>query len=441
LRFGYGFRPDQAAPDSADALLDGLGAAAPAGLPDIPDLEEIFALFQDVRAANRAMLDGARNAEDLRKRSRRALRSAREPLLARRLLSPLLSADGFGERLVSFWTDHFTVEARGAPLMSVAPHLVETAIRPNIAGRFSDLLIAAETHPGMLIYLNQNVSVGPNSPAARRAGRGLNENLAREILELHTLGVGAAYTQTDVRELAELLTGLTSDNKIGTRFVPSRAEPGSETVLGEVYGGDPAQFDDIAQVLDDLAVHPDTARHLARKLVVHFVSDTPDAKLVAHVAAVWRRSRGDLRAVYSALLEHPASWGLPFAKARQPFDFTIAMMRAFGLGGRAGRVDPRLIRRAGYHMTRMGQKLMDPAGPNGWPEEQEAWITPQGLAGRMEAAREFSRLHQDRVDPRDFVETALRDAASDTLRFAVSAAEQRWEGLLLTLLSPEFNRR
>ncbi|MEM9047777.1 MAG: DUF1800 domain-containing protein [Pseudomonadota bacterium] len=441
IRYGYGFRPDQPPPADAEALLARLGGPVPRQLPAVPRIESLFSIFQQVRAANRAMLDGARSAEAQRKRARQALRAARAPLFARRLLAPLLSPDGFGERLVTFWADHFTVEARGAPLMSVAPHLIETAVRPNIAGRFSDMLFAVETHPAMLIYLNQNVSLGPNSPAARRSDRGLNENLAREILELHTLGVGAGYSQTDVRELAELLTGLTSDNKTGMKFLPNRAEPGTETVLGRVYGGDPAQLGDIAQVLDDLARHPDTARHIARKLAVHFVSDTPDERLVAHIAAAWQRSGGDLSAVYAATLEHPGAWAPTLSKARQPYDFMIATMRAFGLGSAANPARPQMLRRVGFILLRMGQKMMDPAGPNGWPEEAEAWITPQGLAGRMEAAREFSRMHAERLDPRAFLETALRDAASERLRFAVSAAEQKWEGLLLTLLSPEFNRR
>lgn len=442
IRFGYGLRAGETPPDGAQAVMDALGTTDAGALPPVPDIPEILAQINEVREANRAMREDEGEAEEMRMESRMGLRGLRDPMLARRILAPLTSPDGLGERLVTFWADHFTVEARGAGLSMLSPHMVETAIRPNIAGSFGDLLIAAETHPAMLIYLNQNVSIGPNSRVARRQqDRGLNENLAREILELHTLGVGAAYSQTDVTEFAELLTGLTANLKQGARFLPRMAEPGTETVLGRVYGGDPARREHIEQALRDLAAHPVTAQHIARKLAVHFVSDAPDPKLIWHVATRWTETGGDLPSVYAALLEHPAAWAPGLAKARQPYDFTVATMRAFGMGGARTPVPERVLRQAIRHMRRMGQPLLDPAGPDGWPEAAGEWITPQGLAGRMEAARVFARMHADSVDPRDFVETALGEAATEDLRFAAAAAEQRWEGLVLTLLSPEFNRR
>ncbi len=182
----------------------------------------------------------------------------------------IASRTGFRERLVAFWTDHFTVAANGPVLSALVPDLVENAIRPHVGGRFGDMLEAVTLHPAMLIYLNQVQSAGPNSVAGKRRGKGLNENLAREVLELHTLGVGAGYTQDDVRQLAELLTGLSVD-KSGFTFRSRIAEPGAEVVLGKRYGGGEASLGDIRAVLADIAVHPDTARHLARKLIVHFV--------------------------------------------------------------------------------------------------------------------------------------------------------------------------
>src|SRR5690606_4985798 len=140
------------------------------------------------------------------------------------------------------------------------------------------------------------------------SGKGLNENLARELLELHTLGAGSGYRQDDVRQMAELLTGLTVDPDRGTVFKPQLAEPGAETVLGVSYGGDKARLDDIAALLHDLAVRPETAAHLARKLAVHFVSDDPPEDLVATMRAAFSDRGGDLSAVYAAMLGHPAAW-------------------------------------------------------------------------------------------------------------------------------------
>lgn len=439
IRWGYGFGPGMAPGDDPGSLLAGLSAPPPAALPPLPPLEEILSRAQARRMANRAAREGDPRAGEMIAETAADVRALRRELTERRLIAPLVSPHGFVERLVSFWADHFTVGARGLVLSLLAPHHVDAAIRPNIAGRFAELLTAAETHPAMLVYLDQDASVGPDSPLARRRGRGLNENLAREILELHTLGVGGAYRQQDVRELAELLTGLTTDLRAGPRFEPRLAQPGAETVLGRRYGGDPASMRDVIAVLSDLAVHPDTARHIARKLCVHFVSDRPDPDHVARVEAAWNASGGDLPAVYAALLDHPAAWAPGAGKARQPFDWLIAALRAFAVA--PGRPETaRMLRRAPVWLARMGQPLMRPPGPDGWPEEAEAWITPQGLAGRIAAAQALARLQRDR-DPREFVDHALGGAASAALRRAAAAAEQRWEGLALVLLSPEFNRR
>ena len=201
---------------------------------------------------------------------------------------------GFRERLALFWTDHFTTVGKSEPQRSAVSIYVDAAIRPHLSGRFGDLLVAAVTHPMMLTYLDQRVSVGPQSAFARRKGtsRGLNENLAREVLELHTLGVDGPYTQADVRQLAELFTGLTIDRSGAMAFRPGWAEPGEELVLGRRYGGNPARLEAVEQALHDLAVHPATADHVARKLAVHFVSDAPDPGLVAHMAARFPGHRG-----------------------------------------------------------------------------------------------------------------------------------------------------
>jgi uncharacterized protein (DUF1800 family) len=443
FRFGYGFTPGE--PDVRD--INGLLAQisgqdtilktihGPAFPQRVELMQSYFKLRNDVKSGNSAAkpklgeVNRARNrmrADDMRRVFQRAV----------------LSPQGFRERLVYFWADHFTIIPKARIGQAIWGTYQEEAIRPHVGGTFGDILVAAVTHPSMLLFLDQVKSVGPNSQLGKRKKLGLNENLAREVLELHTLGVGGGYNQADVRQLAELLTGLMVKGD-GPIFDDHRAEPGNETILGKTYGGDPAKLSDIAGFLRDVAVHPDTARHIARKLVIHFVSDEPDAKLVDHVAQAFSKSGGDLPTVYAAFLDHPGAWVDLGQKARQPFDFAISAFRAFGAQSEVFEklTVAQVTRRLDLPLQTMGQSLRKAPGPNGWPEEAEAWITAQGLAARLQWALAISRQLGQNLDPRDFVDFALRDLAGGTLKFAVSGAEQHDEGLTLVLASPEFNRR
>lgn len=349
------------------------------------------------------------------------------------------------ERLTWFWADHFSIAPRGSLVRAAAMSFVDEAVRPFMLGAFSDMLKAVMRHPSMLFYLDQHLSIGPDSRAAARSGRGLNENLARELLELHTLGVGSGYSQADVRATAELLTGLSIDPQRGFVFRANAAQPGPETVLGKSYGSDQrAQVDDIDAFLEDLALRPETARHLARKLAVHFLDDEPPEELIADLSATYQHSNGNLGEVTKVLLEHPDTGKLPLRKAKTPFEFIASSMVALG-------VDPsdiskftardlrRLIQRP---LVTMGQPFMRPQGPDGWPEDPAHWITPQGLASRISWAVAFANLAGQQVeDPRMLLDQALGPIASDRLRFAVSAAETHVEGVALVLASAEFNRR
>jgi uncharacterized protein (DUF1800 family) len=349
------------------------------------------------------------------------------------------SEDPYRERLVAFWADHFTTAPRNrieAPLPGI---LIDEAIRPHVTGRFADMLAAVVTHPVMLIYLNQEASFGPQSPKGMRQKKGLNENLARELLELHTLGVGAGYGQADVRALAELLTGLAVGPE-GFVFDARRAEPGAETVLGKRYGG--TGMAPIHAALDDLAARPETAAHLGQKLAVHFLADDPDPAVGAALAEVFRDTGGDLRAVSAALVAHPAAEA--GAKARQPFDFVVAALRALGVGPEAIlAAEPGQFRRWLLDpLGAMGQPFQRAPGPNGWPEREADWITPQGLAARIDWAMAApQRLLRSLPDPRAFLRTALGDRAGKDLVWAVSAAESARDGVGIVLASPEFNRR
>ncbi len=361
-----------------------------------------------------------------------------------RLHAALDAPIGFGERLVMFWSNHFCVSAgKGAMVRGLAGAYEREAIRPHVFGRFTDMLQAVESHQAMLVYLDNQLSIGPNSRAGQRRGRGLNENLAREILELHTLGVAGGYTQADVTSLARILTGWSvvgREGRNGERagepgsflFNENLHEPGAHAVLGKSYAdGGVAQG---RAVLDDLARHPATAQHIARKLARHFVADDPPAALVARLAKLFRDSDGDLAALALALVDAPESWMPTQAKLRSPQEFLIATARALE---RKPPV-PQLV----GPLTAMGQRLWEPPGPNGFPDQSAAWATPEGLKTRIDVAASVARqMGGSAPDPRPLAEAVLGPLASPETRQAIARAESRQQGLAILLMSPEFQRR
>ncbi len=309
IRFGCGL-PALGAPETPAEMLARLrGADRMAEVHPGPHLDALAEEELRFRELNKRFRRGETELEEQVKVLRRARQLHVIDAMQTELVRWAVTDDPFRERLVRFWGDHFTTSSARVHPRAGPAAMREEAIRPHIAGRFADLLIAAVLHPVMLMYLSQVGSVGPNSVVGLELGRGLNENLAREVLELHTLGVGGPYTQTDVRQFAELLTGLQYSLKHGFRFGPRNAEPGAEQVLGVSYGGSgPAVLDDIHQALEDIAVHPATAAHIARKLAVHFVSDDPDPDLVAQMAAAFRdtgssdtKCTASLRAICAAV--------------------------------------------------------------------------------------------------------------------------------------------
>ncbi len=432
IRFGYGFHPSEAPPSTPEALLSSIPAEAPK--PRLPMADRI-ALNRQYRQA------GREDDEAARKEVRRRIGQLANDDL-RELLAQAVTGSGFSERLLHFWADHFTVAVSSPAMRLAIGDFLASAIRPHIAGSFSDMLRAVATHPALLVYLNQVQSIGPNSVAGKRNNRGLNENLAREILELHTIGVDGPYSQTDVRELALLLTGLSVDQN-GFKFRPQASEPGVRAILGNAYGRRAPGLDQIEEALDDIAHHPSTATHIARKLLVHFVGPDPAEDWVATVANAYLQSDGNLGKTYAAMLADDRAWAGPLIKAKTPFEFVVSSLRAAG----ANAQDIQNISHGDFRkgivgaMALMGQPMFQPQGPDGWPEAAEAWITPPGLAARIRWAAAFAdRALKDR-DPRAFLQVALDDAASDVLRFAVAGSEARVEGIVLTLASPEFNRR
>lgn len=449
IRFGEGLSPRVAPAGSIAELMGQLqGPDLAAQAFPIPVLSDLYGSFSDVSRLQKAARRGRKgpDADELSKdfkAARRALnlrlQGAFGPLMSR----SVSSTQPFRERLTRFWADHFTVVGKNNLTRNAVPSYIEEVIRPHISGRFAQMLKAAVTNPMMLDYLDQHISVGPNSRAAK-GRRGLNENLARELLELHTLGVDGSYTQVDVRQLAELLTGLGIELSKGFVFRPKIVEPGAEVVLDKTYGGGPPALDDILAFLDDVALHPDTARHIAWKLAVHFTSDTPDAGMVAQMADSYLATGGELAAVYQVMLEHPFAWASFGQKVKQPVDFITSALRVLDVPAITLRKMNR-TKRAAYvltPMTAMGQQLYRPTGPDGWAEEAEAWVTPQGLAARIQWSMSApSAFYRSLPDPRDFVVAALGDVADAKVEFAARAAETRREGVGLVLASPAFQRR
>ncbi|MFN3806169.1 DUF1800 family protein [Asticcacaulis sp.] len=342
---------------------------------------------------------------------------------------------GFYERLVMFWANHFAISVdKGLPDRVLAGAYEREAIRPHLTGRFRDLLLAVEHHPAMLAYLDNDASIGPNARANRNGKRGLNENLAREILELHTLGVNGGYTQADVTRFAKVITGWTLGREgqgDGFRFNPNAHEPGPQTIMGKTYADDGEQQG--IRVLEDLARHPATAKHIATKLVRHFVSDQPPPALVERLSRRFIDTDGDLSAVYAALIEADESWSAPRAKLRTPQEYVIASLRALDTP-----IQPQRFLQA---LRVLGQPLWQPPGPNGFSDLASVWATPEGLNNRLDLAYQLSERVAERTDPRVFAEARLKGLISETTRRSVALAETRPQGLALVLLSPEFMRR
>ncbi|MFT4015287.1 MAG: DUF1800 domain-containing protein [Paracoccus sp. (in: a-proteobacteria)] len=446
IRLGYGLSPLFPPPADPAAVLDSLPEAAPG--PDAISTDQAREIALRLADLTRARKTGG----EAELEAFRVVNKQTSALLAqdlqRRVVRALDAPVGFGERLVQFWADHFTVSPKGQAQNALAMAFVDEVVRPHLAGRFEDMFFAAETHPMMLLYLDQNSSRGPNSPFARNRPEreiGLNENLAREALELHSMGVGAPYTQTDVRELAELLTGLTYTAKQGFTFNRNAAEPGAETVLGVSYGGRrQGGLDDIRQALHDIARRPETAQHVSRKLAVHFISDEPSENLLRAMVARWRDTDGDLPQVYRSMIAHPDLGADLRDKVRQPFDYIVAALRALGVtGAQVAALDmPEFQRLIGSSLTQMGQNWLRPTGPDGWPEEPAAWVSPQLLAARINfALRVPAKLVPALPDPRALLGTALGGTQSEALAWAVPKAESQAEGVALVLASNDFNRR
>jgi uncharacterized protein (DUF1800 family) len=351
-------------------------------------------------------------------------------------IAAALSADiGFVERLVWFWSNHFCVSA--AKIRSMSGAYEREAIRPHVLAQFTDLLLATEGHPAMLFYLDQTVSMGANSTAGINRTRGLNENLAREILELHTLGVRTGYTQDDVISFANILTGWTlvppDDNpEHGGEFTfnPRQHEPGAQKVLGKSY--DDETVEQGRAVLRDLAANPATATHVATKMARHFIADTPAPALVERMAKAFLDTGGDLKEVAKTMVSSSEAWTGPATKLKRPSEWVVGMVRATGLT----QADPA---RFTDGQALLGEPLWRPPSPKGFPDDEASWI--DGMGRRLDVANNFAERVSGRVDPLDVIEAVFGSSVSSEVKQAVGRAESRQQALVLLFMSAEFQRR
>jgi uncharacterized protein (DUF1800 family) len=458
-RFGLGARPGDLSAiggDGRDWLRAQLEDAAPKlDDPQLRSSSDILAEALELRREIRASRQAAASEDDTGVPQGAALMKV--PQLLRpiyvgeataRFRQAVATDRPFVERLTQFWTNHFAVSVDKNLLLGLAGSLEREAIRPHVLGNFSEMLLAVESHPAILLYLDNHLSVGPNSKAARNLGRrhterkiGINENLARETLELHTLGVGGGYTQADVTSYAEVITGWSIGGEGGRRpqgvpgefmFRAELHEPGTKAVLGKRYP-DTGYGQGVA-VLRDLAGNPSTARFIATKLARHFIADDPPSKAVDRIAQAYMSSGGNLPTVYRALIDSPDAWTEPLAKYKTPSDYIVSTFRGMQVPADSGRAPL-----APFEL--LGQRTYAPGSPAGWPDRSADWDGASALMKRIEWADAVGQRMGNRRDALELAAQLLGETLTSATRTAISRAASGSQAVTLLLAAPEFMRR
>ncbi len=466
-RFGLGARPGELALIGGDArewLRAQLRTPPPAlAAADLRSSSQMLAqaleLRREIQAQRRVDAAGAAvagaawgiasdGAEDAaRRRLPQFLRPIYASEVAARLQHAVTTERPFVERLTQFWSNHFAVSIDKQFLAGLAGSFEREAIRPHVLGNFTDMLLAVETHPAMLLYLDNYLSVGPSSRAAegrarRQAARvGINENLAREMLELHTLGAGGGYTQKDVTTFAEVMTGWSIGGE-GRRFgggEPGRFlfraelhEPGAKVVLGRRYPD--AGFGQGVAVLRDLARERAAAHFIATKLARHFIADEPPPAAAARLADAFAWSGGDLPTVYGALIDARESWLQPLAKYKTPADYVISSFRGLSVP-----IDADRAPLAPFEI--LGQRTWQPGSPAGWPDRSADWDGASALMKRIQWADAVGARLGNRRDAMQLAPELLGANLTAATRQAVAHAASAAQALTLLLGAPEFLRR
>lgn len=458
-RFGLGARPGdlaRLASHARDVLLGQIRGAPPLLTDGLPSSQE---LLGKVVAARAGRQDTARPPATAQPPGAAQPQIAAQGKMLRETYLPAYIADvqartsaaitreaDFLERLVHFWSNHFAVSVDKIAVLGLAGAMEREAIRPHVLGNFADLLLAVEQHPAMLLYLDNHLSTGPGSAAARLADRrgkelGLNENLGREILELHTLGVDSQYTQQDVQALAAMITGWSIGGEAGRlrggesgRFFFREAfhEPGTQTLLGRKYAEDGMAQG--TKALRDLAVNPHTARHLATKLACHFVADNPPPQLVDRLSRAYLDANGNLSATYRALIESPDAWRTPLVKFKTPSEYVLSTYRALSLPFGQRPADIRIF-------ESLGQRSFQPGSPAGWPDRSADWDGSAALLKRLEWAQQLGQQLGNSRNALQLADASLGASLAGSSREAIARAQDGSQALTLLLAAPEFMRR
>jgi len=458
-RFGLGARPGDLAaiggsgPDWLRAQLDG-----PA--PEIADdglqssasiLAQIYDLRQTIRAERvgaGGVATGSAAAIGAFKKLPQLIRPIYLAEAGARFRESVSTDRPFVERLTQFWANHFAVSADKSVLAALAGSYEREAIRPYVLGNFSDMLLATERHPAMLLYLDNQMSMGPDSRAAWNIARrnpdrktGINENLARETMELHTVGVDGGYTQADVTAFSEVLTGWSVAGPGGWRtgaqpgtflFRETMHEPGSKVVMGKRYPD--TGYDQCVAVLRDLAARPATAHFIATKLARHFIADDPPEPAVQRVAQAFSQSGGDLPTVYKALIDSPEAWRHPVAKYKSPSDYIVSAFRGLQLPVKVEKPPVGLFQQ-------LGQRIWAPGSPAGWPDRSADWDGASELLKRIEWADAVGQRVGPRRNAMELAPQLLGDGLSGATREAIARAESGAQAIALMMAAPEFMRR
>jgi uncharacterized protein (DUF1800 family) len=459
LRFGLGARPGDltaAAADPRGWLSSQIKGAVPLAVQvSLSPSDQIFAAYVEARQERQEMK--RESGADSDKSAFNAVREAYQPHYRAQVLSRAQSAAvtprPFAERLVHFWSNHFAVSADKGAIFGLAGTLENEAIRPHVGGRFIELLMAVEQHPAMIAFLDNQASMGKDSEAARFAERrfagadapkrqfGINENLAREILELHTLGVNGGYGQNDVTTFAEIITGWSIGGGKGRLaggtpgrfyFRDNLHQPGAKTFLGKTYYEQGQRQGEA--VLYDLSRNPATARFIATKLVRHFVADDPPPAAVERVARAFLKSGGDLPQVYAALIESPEAWDPESRKFKTPEDFVFSTFRSLNISP----TQPEEVLRS---FELLGQRQYTPGSPAGWPDTTKSWDGSDALMHRVLWASRVAAKYDQGMDPVGIAATSLGGYARPETVTALRRAATSDQALALLLMSPEFQRR
>jgi uncharacterized protein (DUF1800 family) len=475
LRFGLGARPGDLSAATGDPrgwLTAQIKGAVPlAGNTPLAASDQIFSellaarderqeMKREATAASGDASAGANAAAHAAAHAANPVREAYLPHYRAQVLaraqSAALTTRPFAERLVHFWSNHFAVSADKGAVLGIAGTLENEAIRPHVGGRFVDMLTAVEQHPAMIAFLDNQYSVGKDSElaqlASRRAARrgdadkpkrefGINENLAREILELHTLGVNGGYTQADVTSFAQIITGWSIGGGKGRLaggiagrfyFRENLHEQGAKTFLGKTYY-EPGQRQGEA-VLEDLAHHPAAAHFIATKLVRHFVADDPPPDAVARVARAFVKTGGDLSHVYAALIEAPQAWDADARKFKTPEDFIFSTLRSLN-------VSPGKPEEVVRSFDLLGQRQYTPGSPAGWPDTSKSWDGSDALMHRVLWASRAADRYEQGIDPVDLAASSLGGYVRPETVTALRRASSPSQAIALLLMSPEFQRR